>query len=164
MDQRFFTNLSIEECRQRLSDLRPSPGFLEPLPAQTGEEGVFGGVQGEHIRLYARSVMALNSFRRIFYGRLEQVPGGTLISGEFRVPVWVRIFMTCWLAFVGFVLLLLIAAAVLGSVDWSFVAIPALMFFGGTVICFLGPWLGRAEEDDVASFICTHLEASKPAA
>lgn len=164
MDHRFFTHLSIEECRRRLTDLRSTPGFLEPLPAQTGDEGVFGDVRGDRIRLYARRVMAINSFRRIFYGRLEPTPGGTLIAGRFRVHLWVQIFMTFWMAFTGLALSLESCAAAVGSAGWFNVATPALMFFGGATIWFLGPRLGTAEEDAVVSYICSRLEASQPAA
>jgi hypothetical protein len=164
VDHRFFTNLSIEECHRRLSALRSSPRFLERLPAQNGDSGVFRDIQGEQIRLFARSAMAISSFRRIFYGRLRAVPDGTLIAGEFRIHLCVRVFMACWLTFVGLFLLVLLVAALAGSAGWLAVAIPTLIFVGGMIIFILGPPLGRAEEDDVLSYIWSHLEASRLAA
>jgi hypothetical protein len=135
--------------------------MLEALPAQTGDQGIFGDVRGERIRLYARSVMVVNAFRRIFYGRLEAFPGGTLIEGEFRVPLWVRIFAACWLSFAGIPFLFFIIGTVIGSFDWTRLLIPAFMFFGGLAMRFLGPALGESEEAEVLSFIRTHLEASR---
>ena len=127
---------------------------------------MFGRVQGDHFRLYARRVMAINSFRRLFYGRFESVPTGTLIQGEFRVHALVRTFMAVGLAFGGFFLLIQILAAVAssGPIDWFSISVPAVMVFAGVIMYIVGQKFGEPEENDVLSYICDRLQASKPAA
>ena len=165
MDYCFVTHLSIEECQRRLSELRQGPRLLEALPDQTGNRGVFGYVRGQRFRLYARRVMVRNSFRRLFYGRLQAAPGATLIEGKFQVHPFVRIFMSLWLAFTGFFLLTLLFAAIgrQSSVGWFGIAVPTLMFFAGTIMYFFGQKLGEPEEGEVLSYIREQLEASRPA-
>ena len=69
--------------------------------------------------------------------------------------------MACWLSFAGLAFLLLLVGTVIGSVAWTGVLLPALLFFGGLAMRFLGPALGESEEAAVLSYIRTHLEASR---
>jgi hypothetical protein len=110
--------------------------------------------------------MAINSFRRLFYGRFEPVPTGTLIQGEFRVHVLVRTFMAVGLGFAGFSLLIQILAAVAssGPINWFSISVPAVMVFAGITMYSLGQKVGEPEENDVLSYICDRLQASKAAA
>lgn len=166
VEHRLVTDLSMEECRRRLSELRRRPRFLEPPRVQTGDPGVFGELQGERFRLYAVRVLFRNSFRRLFYGRLEADAGRTLIVGQFRVHPFVRAFIAVWLAVVGFFALVSTCAAIQpGGPDVGFgVAIAWGMLALGAAISFVGPRLSRPEEEAVLSYLEERLEASLPAA
>ncbi len=86
---RLHTDLPIEECRRRLSELRAGPRLIEAMPDQSGDRGVFGQVRGDRFWLYARHIMVVNHFRRLFYGSLQATSNGTLVEGVFRTPRWV---------------------------------------------------------------------------
>ena len=163
MEHYFVTHLSSEECQRRLSGLRQGPRHLDALPEQTGDRGVFGYARGQRFRLYARRVMTRNSFRRLFYGRLQAAPRATLIEGKFQVHPWVRTFMSLGLAFIGsFLLIPLFAAIGRGSsVEWFGIAVPALMLFAGAIMYYFGQKLGEPEEEEILSYIREQLEASR---
>jgi hypothetical protein len=110
-------------------------------------------------------VWARNSFRRLFYGRLESTPEGTRIVGEFRVHAFVRIFMAIWLFFAG-AFALLYCLASLGPTGPSFweTAAACGMFLLGLGFLYVGPRLSGSEEAAVLAYICDRLEASRLAA
>ena len=165
MEHRFVTKLPVEECARRISELRRHPRFLEAPPVQTGERGVFGELRAQRFHLYASTVLARNSFRRLFYGRLESTPEGTRIVGEFRVHAFVRIFMAIWLFFAGAFALLfgLASLSPKGPSFWE-AAAACGMFLLGLTFLYVGPRLSSSEEAVVLSYICDRLEASKLAA
>jgi hypothetical protein len=165
MGHRFVTRLSVEECRRRISELRRHPRFLEPPVIQTGDRGVFGELRAEGFRLYASTMWARNSFRRLFHGRLEATPEGTLIVGEFRVHAFVRAFMAVWLAFAGALALThCLAALASGGHGLFSAAVMCGMFLFGLAFRYLGPRLSSSEEAVVLDYICERLEASRLAA
>ena len=166
MNHHFLTHLSVEECQRRLLELRAGPRLVEAMPDQTENGGIFGKIEGGVFHLYARRAMAINSFRRLFYGHLKATPDGTLIEGEFRVALRVRIFAAGFSIFSGlfFLFLLFTATTSPSQANWFGVAIPALMLLGMVSMYFLGQKLGAAEEEDVLSFVRERLVTSKPAA
>jgi len=163
MEHCFVTRLSVEECKRRISELRRHPRFLEPPIIQTGDRGVFGEVRAQRFRLYASTVLARNSLRRLFYARLEATPEGTLIVGEFRVHLFTRVFVAIWFTGVGTLAIIFCLAALSpGGPSQSSVAGVCGMFLLGLVFCYVSTRLSSSEEKVVLSYICERLEASKP--
>lgn len=166
MNHRFLTDLSVEECERRIRELRAGPRLLEPIPVPPAKgEIVFGGMKRAGFILTARRVMARNNFRPLFYGRLKTTSSGTRIEGEFRVPLWVRLFTAGMSFFMGlfFLLQLLIfmQKASPSPADWIPLAVPAVMLLGIASMVFFGRKVGAAaEQEDVLAFIRERLEAS----
>ena len=162
MEHCFVTRLSVEECKRRISELRRHPRFLEPPIIQTGDLRVFGSVRAQRFRLYASTVLARNSFRRLFYARLEATPEGTLIVGEFRVHLFTLVFMAIWLTGVG-TLALIFCLAALSPAGPSISSAAGVcgMFLLGPGCFYVGQRLSSSEEQVVLSYICERLEASK---
>jgi hypothetical protein len=93
--------------------------------------------------------MVRNSFKPFFVGRFESRDGVTLLTGQFGMSLFTKIFMTFWLAMVA----LLGVGFLVGSLNATapyprqIVVGPFLMLVAGVGLVALGKWFAR---NDVA--------------
>jgi hypothetical protein len=95
---------------------------------------VTGHVTGRQVRLVAMRPLTRNSWRPEMRGSLSAVETGSELQGRVRVPLWVRVFMAAWFAFLAVMGLIgvgtVLAGIVTGHGSW---AVHGLAFTGGVI-------------------------------
>jgi hypothetical protein len=140
----FRSAYSIAESVERLRAATKRSSF-----AAIGEAAAVGKVSQDGVRLQRVTPMVRNSFKPYFVGRFESRDGVTLLTGQFGMSLFTRIFMTFWLGMValfgvGFLVGSLSATA---SYPRQMVIGPFLMLIAGLGLVGLGKWFAR---NDVA--------------
>ena len=140
----FRSAYGTEESVERLKAATKRSAF-----AAIGEEAAVGKVTADQVRLQRVSPMVRNSFKPFFVGRFESRDGITLLTGQFGMSAFTKIFMTIWLGMVallgvGFLAGSLNAAA---SYPRQIVIAPFLMLIAALGLVALGKWFAR---NDVA--------------
>lgn len=111
-EQRFHSRLTVEECQQRISQLRPRPGVINPYWG--APRLLFGSHNGNDLELVAVS-RAVHNVPSRFHGQLHRVSDGTLIIGRFEPGGLVGML----LAFIFWSMVALLAASfVAGMLSW----------------------------------------------
>ena len=99
----FFTTLPRGEVVRRLKQSTVS--IFNPIAQFSSREEfpVAGRVREDSCELLARPpILTHNSFIRVLALRIEDVHGGTRLSGRFRLMLFVRLFMTLWFCVITF--------------------------------------------------------------
>jgi hypothetical protein len=140
----FRSAFGIEESVERLRAATKRSAF-----SALGEAAAVGKVSQDEVRLQRVTPMVRNSFKPFFVGRFESRDGSTLLSGQFGMSLFSKIFMTFWLGMValfgvGFFVGNLRATA---SYPRQIVFGPFLMLIAGLGLVALGKWFAR---NDVA--------------
>jgi multisubunit Na+/H+ antiporter MnhG subunit len=140
----FRSAYGIEESVERLQAATKRSAF-----SAIGEAAAVGKVSPDGVRLQRVTPMVRNSFKPFFVGRFESRDGVTLLTGQFGMSLFTKIFMTFWLGMValfgvGFLVASLSATA---SYPRQIVIGPFLMLIAGLGLVALGKWFAR---NDVA--------------
>jgi hypothetical protein len=86
---KFESAFSLEESVQRLG------AVIEPSPSITREVAV-GTVCEDRVSLERAIPFVGNSFKPLFIGKFHRLDGRIILSGQFTIPWWVKVFMTFW--------------------------------------------------------------------
>jgi hypothetical protein len=140
----FRSAFGMEESVERLQAATKRSAF-----SAIGEAAAVGKVSPDLVRLQHVTPMVRNSFKPFFVGRFESRDGITLLTGQFGMSLFTKIFMTFWLGMValfgvGFLVGSLNATA---PYPRQIVIGPFLMLIAGLALVALGKWFAR---NDVA--------------
>ena len=161
------THLPIDECRARLESAIDPERFAFTPSGHSGSREILGSIGDSSFRLQKRRTYR-NSFAPFFYGRFRAADSGTLIDGECRMHLVVKVFMGYWFSFV-------VLAACFGIVSFLStdrvhrepgagilsVLFPAALFAFGFGLVTIGRWLARDEEQAILTFLKDTLEATE---
>ena len=121
-------------------------------------------MKAERIRLRCRRP-GRNSFAPLFYGRLLAVTEGTVVQGQFKVHLVVRIFMAFWFGCVVVGACFTITST---TIRYKSLAQAAGMIFGPLLMLALGygmvrfgQWSARDQEREMVVFLKNTLEAAE---
>jgi hypothetical protein len=136
----FRSAYGIEESVARLQAATKRSAF-----SAIGEAAAVGKVSPGQVRLQRVTPMGRNSFKPFFVGRFESRDGITLLTGQFGMSLFTKMFMTFWLGLValfgvGFLVGSLSATA---SYPRQVVIGPFLMLIAGLGLVALGKWFAR---------------------
>src|SRR5580698_10562600 len=92
----FRSAYGIDKSVERLRAATKRSSF-----AAIGEAAAVGKVSPEGVRLQRVTPMVRNSFKPFFVGRFESRDGVTLLTGQFGMSLFTKIFMTFWLGMVA---------------------------------------------------------------
>jgi len=127
-----------------------------------GKKEILGRIREASFRLQKRRYYR-NSFAPFFYGQFAPADSGTLITGEFRMHPFVRVFMAFWFSFLA---VFVITALVLpsrgqqesaGGRAFILLIAGAFAVFGVGLMKF-GQWLGNSKQNAIAAFLKKTLE------
>ena len=158
----FASRFSRAESVRRLSAASES-SFLAAMTKQCA----FGTVSTERVRLQRWIPFVGNSWKPIFFGRFEEVDGGTVLVGRFTMSPGVKVFMSIWFGFIGATVVLGILVALGSSLtEWVFLACSVALFSLGAAGVRLGKWLARNDAAWLTAVIEQALEsrAARPLA
>lgn len=158
----YFTELDIEECKKRI-DYGISDNFLQV-------DRLRGNMNYQENKFYLakRQSNYSNSFSRIFYGKLTKKENGTLIEGNFRRHIIIRIFIFVWFGGISFqtgiMFLSWLAKVFLGTahgneVNVTEVLLPLGMLVFGFLLVKSGVWFSKGQENYILEFLKTELKA-----
>ena len=129
-----------------------------------GTSEVLGRIRGMSFRLQKRRYYR-NSFAPFFYGQFASADGGTIITGEFKMHPFVRVFMAFWFSFLAvFVLAALLLPSrgqpeAAGGRAFMLLVAGVLAAFGVGLTKF-GQWLGYGEQQAITAFLKKTLETN----
>jgi hypothetical protein len=161
---RFTTQLSVEECRERLKrDTSPAPAFQFAMPDR---ETFYCKFSGHGFRLYALTGAWRNSMMPFFCGRLRSTEAGTILEGTMGPHAIVKAFMWVWFSIAGFMLFLIASAAISGTGHFAvhpvIAALPIVFIAAmGGAIYKVGCMLGKVQERRMLEFLSSTLEAKQ---
>jgi hypothetical protein len=92
----FRSAFGMEESVERLQAATKRSAF-----SAIGEAAAVGKVSPDLVRLQRVTPMVRNSFKPFFVGRFESRDGITLLTGQFGMSLFTKIFMTFWLGMVA---------------------------------------------------------------
>ena len=149
--------LSVPECRHRLRNslFTPERGATA---CTTEKEPVMGWIDGDQVVAMRRT--ARRGFPPVFQGRLIAHPeGGTTLQGVFRVQPFLRMILTVWLAFAGWLAFtaLMDGAGLLSAR----MELPLGMVALGILMVMLAKALGRSEEKLLADFLALAVDGEQ---
>lgn len=91
----YYTELDIEECRKKINEIIRFDWSWD------FECRIKGRVSDRNDSFHLKNnIHCRNSFSRIFHGELVSKGNGTIICGDFHVPIGTKIFMTIWFLFI----------------------------------------------------------------
>jgi hypothetical protein len=148
----FRSSFSVAESVERLRAATKRSAF-----SALGETAAVGKVSPDTVRLQRVIPMMHNSFKPFFVGRFEVRDGVTVLTGQFGMTVFVKVFMSFWLGMVAFIGAGLLLGSFSAKTPSSAVAAvgPLFMVAAGLGLVALGKWFAR---NDVAwlSGVITH--------
>ena len=117
-----------------------------------------GFVKAEELKIQFHRPFVSNPFSPVLTGEIRALDGQTLISGTYRLPVFMRWFMTVWFGFLGLWsafgipggLLLLIAGESVGA---AFGLGPFLIYGAAILMVKRGVAVGRSDREQIESRI-----------
>ncbi len=149
------TNLAPEECHDRLKR-HLAAWYYMPTQRDLREGGrVLGGrVSSRGFSVYKKD-NTRNSFRPVASGTFTPIPEGTRVEVWVGTPLWARLFMLWWLAFVAF-------GAILGIL-WSAIPslIPVVMFGIGIGLYIYSSASSRDQRPYLLDLLARVLEAER---
>jgi len=155
----FRSAYSVPESVERLRAATKRSTF-----AAMSETAAVGKVSADSVRLQRVIPMVHNSFKPFFVGRFEVRDGVTVLTGQFGMTTFVKVFMSFWLGMValfagGFLVGSLNAAT---SYPRQFLIGPFLMLVAGFSLVVLGKWFGRNDAAWLSGVIGRALGVSSP--
>ena len=140
----FRSAYGIDESVERLRAATKRSSF-----AAIDEAAAVGKVSPEGVRLQCVTPMVRNSFKPFFVGRFESRDGVTLLTGQFGMASFTKIFMTFWLGMVALFGVGFLVGSLSASAPYprQIVIGPFLMLVAGFGLVALGKWFAR---NDVA--------------
>ena len=153
----FRSAYSVSESVERLQAATKRSTF-----GAIGETAAVGKVSPDSVRLQRVIPMMHNSFKPFFMGRFEVRDGITVLTGQFGMTVFTKVFMSFWLGMVA----LFAAGFFLGSL-YSTTSYPRqlvvgtfLMLVAGIGLIALGKWFGRNDAAWLSGIIARALGVS----
>jgi hypothetical protein len=159
----YYTELDIEECKRRIHEIVSQNTF--------SAGAIKGKVHKNNNTFYLIKPTAhvRNSFAKFFYGNLIKRENGTLIQGNFRMHIAVKIFLAFWfgiITFTGggmflfsFINVFLKTSIIKGPGFMVGLLVPPLMILGGILAVKLGSYFSKKGEKYVLEFIESTLES-----
>ena len=151
------------------SPLAPVP-LAEALKTAVGDtldadtpKRVTGNGTEQTMLLWVHRPRIRNDFKTVFDARMSSDGTGTRIAGELGPARRVRLFMGCWLGFVGLFLIGALGIALFARPPLEFIlpfaGIPALMFAFGIGLYKIGGIAGRRDADAILAFLADTVDA-----
>lgn len=128
-----------------------------------GQPFAAGRVTAARVSLQRVIPMVGNSFKPFFVGRFEQRNGKVILAGRFTMSWFVKIFMTIWFAFCGFIAVAGVAAAIISPKAVPMPLMGGVMLLFGFGLVRLGRWFSRKDPAWLSDVIRTALHASEAA-
>jgi hypothetical protein len=155
------TPLGLEACRSRLQETT-KPDSLRSIFSDSGT--ILCSFSGDRFRLRQKKWYN-NSFEPLFYGRLTPNPGGTEVTGDFRMRLFVKVFMAVWFG----MLTLFLVEFVIKSIQQrdsapSFLAllsVPLMAAFGVGLVA-VGKRLGKSQQEAMIQFLDETFSSNVP--
>ena len=150
----YYTELNVEECKQKIDEILQIDWSWNSVCRIKGEVSYNSDKFSLKNNIHCR-----NSVSRIFYGELINKENGTTICGDFSVPFTTQIFFTIWF---GFLIIALILAFICSTdVDklLSVLVMVPIMIAIGAYWISRGLELSKKDEQYVLALIKTNLKA-----
>ena len=161
------TRIPIHECKTRLASAVDAERLALSMSGYAGSKPILGKLRDATFRLQKRRYYR-NSFAPFFFGRFVASAGGTFIEGNFRMHLFVRVFMMFWFSFLAVfaVMALVLPSGGQPEAPWGkaplLLGAVAMAAFGVGLVKF-GGWLGHGEERAIVDFLKSTLEADETA-
>lgn len=134
----FRSSLPKDEVVRILQEnLRPKKG-IEIRMTRPKNDKIFEGYLHNDRFEFQRVIRGRNSFRPQISGRLHEKTSGTLLIAEFKLHLFVLLFMCMWLGFVSLAVVGSIFGVVYGEADSIALVIPTLMLAFGIGMVYFG--------------------------
>ena len=162
-----FSPLPPAECASRLKVAMDTERLAHfSLAGFFGSRPVVGQVTESSLRLRKR-IGYRNTFQTFLTATMRPEAGGTVISGEFAMHPFVRVFMLIWfggIIIIGGTMFVATASSMLsgsgqGQNTWMGVVIPTAMLAFGFGLVRLGRFLARTESRFLTDFLVQTLNA-----
>jgi len=164
-----YSSLPLDECARRISDAIDSERSpLFSLVSLFGSHPVAGRVDGFSLSLRKR-IGYRNSFQSHLTATMRAEGSGTLVSGEFAMHPFVRVFMTIWFSgviLIGGTMFIVATGAFLfgspprGNNAWVGIFVPPVMVAFGFALVRFGRYLARDEARFITEFLVRVLNAN----
>ena len=140
---------SIEGCRDQLKRV------------YANGMNISGDANRDRIHLFVVQKDLRNSFAPHFYGKLKTEPTGTLVSGRFRLPVFIQGFLLLWFGGIAVLMVTLALLTARGAVLNSTIALffPPLLFLFGVLLVHFGNKLSSSDKAQILKFLRQTLNA-----
>lgn len=149
------TPLSLEETKRRLNDALTRFGIPYLMSNR-----LVGSIRNGHFKIQMHRRFISNSAAPVLSGSVYRSSddGQTRIEGEYRMPLYMRSFMTFWFGFLGVWSVFGIPAGIIGVLAgrWEsalFIVAPFLMFGFGVAFIKLGAGLSAKDRGEIADRI-----------
>lgn len=152
----FQTNLSVDQCLDRISTIADSARFtIFSLSSYVGSKPLLATIKGRDVTIWKR-IYYRNDFRPYFYGRVVPEPNGARLEGHFGMNRWAKIFMAVWIGIVVATTLPMLIQFFkdTGVRERTLDLTPLYMLAFGFLLPKFGRWIGRGQE----RFIVEQLE------
>lgn len=163
-----YSPLSLTECAQRLeSAIDCERSVLISFSSMFGTKPVVGRVTQTSLKLRKR-IGYRNSFQSFLTAAMRAEGTGTVISGEFAMHPFVRVFMILWFSGViligGTMFFITIGALLFGPTHhgdhaWIGAVVPPIMIGFGVGLIRFGQYLARNEARFITDFLLQTLNA-----
>ncbi len=160
---RLHSRKTLEECRERLL-LATDHDEVANWAHFKGCHPILCRMKDDRFRLRCRRP-GRDSFAPIFYGRLLSVMDGTVVEGQFKIHLVVRIFMMFWFGALVAALPFVVGKAITEQKSPAHIAEtalgPLIMIALGYGIVRFGQWLDLDQERDMLTLLTETLEAAE---
>ena len=149
----YHTKLNVKECRKQIYDIIQLNWSLD------FECRIKGKVSDNCDRFRLKNnIHCRNSFSRIFYGELINKEDGTVICGNFQVPILTEIFMTIWFSVLifGFIVAFSDVDKFLGVI----IGVP-IIFIIGVIFVAYGIESSKKDEQYILKLLEKKLQVEK---
>jgi hypothetical protein len=153
----FMSSVGLEESVQRLR----SATSRWSLSALTRQRAV-GRVKETGVSLQRAIPFVGNSFKPFFTGRFEERDGKVALVGQFRMLMFVRIFLSIWFGFAVVWTIMATASVIIHHSDPSLLLAGLAVVFCGLTILIFGKWLARNDIAWLSAVIQRALSNSIP--
>jgi hypothetical protein len=135
----FESAFSLEESVQRLATATERSRSV--FSSITREVAV-GTVREDRVSLERAIPFVGNSFKPLFTGRFHRLDGRVILSGQFTMPLWVKVFMTFWF---GFWLVAILLSLAHDPRTWWAPFAEIGMFAAGAAFVWFCKWISRTD-------------------